>query len=70
MTKIDKFYQYAYKEAMKEVKKGDDIFEVAGVYMGIAMRLYKTSLSEEDFNKMKEVITNTDIEPYNIKTFH
>ena len=39
MTKIDKFYQYAYKEAMKEVKKGDDIFEVAGVYIGIAMRL-------------------------------
>ena len=70
MKNIDKFYQHAYKEAMKEVKKGDDIFEVAGVYMGIAMRLYKTSLSEEDFNKMKEVITNTDIEPYNTKTFH
>ena len=70
MTKIDKFYQQAYKEAMKEVKKSDNIFEVAGVYMGIAMRLYKTSLNEEDFNKMKEVITNTDIEPYQRKTFH
>tara|TARA_R100001132_G_scaffold12191_1_gene11359 strand:- start:205 stop:417 length:213 start_codon:yes stop_codon:yes gene_type:complete len=70
MAKIDKFYQKAYKEAMKEVKKSDNIFEVAGVYMGIAMRLYKTSLNEEDFDKIKEVITNTDIEPYQIKTFH
>ena len=70
MKNIDKFYQYAYKEAMKEVKKGDDIFKVAGAYMGIAMRLYKTSLNEEDFNKIKEVITNTDIEPYKTKTFH
>ena len=70
MSKIDKFYQYTYKEAMKEIKKSDDIFKIAGVYMGIAMRLYKTSLNEEDFNKMKEIITNTDIEPYKTKTFH
>ena len=70
MKNIDKFYEHAYKEAMKEVKKGDDIFKIAGVYMGIAMRLYKTSLSEEDFNKIKEVITHTDVEPYEIKTFH
>tara|TARA_Y100000310_G_C20350908_1_gene654304 strand:+ start:365 stop:577 length:213 start_codon:yes stop_codon:yes gene_type:complete len=70
MKNIDKFYQHAYKEAMKKVKKGDDIFEIAGVYMGIAMRLYKTSLNEEDFNKMKDVITNIDVEPYTTKTFH
>ena len=30
--------------------------EVAGVYVGIALRLYKTVLSAEDFNKIMKVI--------------
>ena len=37
---------------------------VAGSLMAIAMRLYKSTLSEENFNKMKEVIMETDITPY------
>ena len=43
---------------------------VAGSLMAIAMRLYKTSLSEENFNKMKEVIMDTDVEPYKRKKLH
>ena len=43
---------------------------VAGSLMAIAMRLYKTSLSEENFNKMKEVVMETDVEPYKRKKLH
>ena len=43
---------------------------VAGALMAIAMRLYKTNLSEENFNKMKEVIMDTDVEPYKRRKLH
>jgi len=43
---------------------------VAGALMAIAMRLYRTNLSEENFNKMKDVIMETDIEPYRKRRLH
>jgi len=43
---------------------------VAGALMAIAMRLYKTNLSEENFNKMKDVIMETDLEPYRKRRLH
>ena len=43
---------------------------IAGSLMAIAMRLYKTSLSEENFNKIKEVIMDTDVEPYGKGKLH
>ena len=43
---------------------------VAGALMAIAMRLYKTNLSEENFDKIKDVIMETDIEPYRRRKMH
>ena len=43
---------------------------VAGSLMAIALRLYKSSLSEENFNKMKDVIMETDVEPYKRRKLH
>ena len=43
---------------------------VAGTLMAIAMRMYKTSLSEENFNKIKEVILDTEVEPYKKERLH
>ena len=43
---------------------------VAGSLMAIAMRLYKTSLSEENFNKIKEVVLETDVEHYKKTRLH
>ena len=43
---------------------------VAGSLMAIAMRLYKSSLSVENFNKMKKVIMDTDVEPYQKRRLH
>jgi len=43
---------------------------VAGSLMAIAMRLYKSTLSEENFNKIKEVVMETDVEPYRKRKLH
>ena len=43
---------------------------VAGSLMAIAMRLYRSRLSEENFNKIKEVILDTDVEPYKKPRLH
>jgi hypothetical protein len=43
---------------------------IAGSLMAIAMRLYRTSLSEENFEKIKEVILEVDVEPYPKRILH
>ena len=43
---------------------------VAVTQMAIAMRMYKTSLSEENFNRIKQVIMETDVEPYRKRRLH
>jgi hypothetical protein len=42
------------------------VIAVAGVLLGQAMRLYKTVLSEDEFNRMMETIqdTSADVKPY------
>ena len=43
---------------------------VAGSLMAIAMRLYRTNLSEENFDKIKDVIMDADVEPYKRRKLH
>jgi len=40
---------------------------IAGCLMAIAQRLYKTHLSEEDYERIMKVATEADVEPYDIK---
>ena len=70
MDEVEKFYEHAFHEAMEALDRGHDSAEVAGVYMAIAMRLYKSTLDEEEFNKMREVIQNSDIKPYRKGRLH
>ena len=68
---LEKIYNDLYDHSMHLLEEHDlPIEAVAGSLMAIAMRLYKTSLSEENFNKMKEVIMDTDVEPYKKKWLH
>ena len=45
-----------------------ELQQVTGTMMAIALRLYKTTLTEEDFRKMIETIYNTAeyIEPFDM----
>jgi hypothetical protein len=68
---LEKIYQELYGHSMDLIEEHDVPVEaVAGSLMAIAMRLYKSSLSEENFNKIKEVILDTDVEPYKKRILH
>ena len=68
---LEKIYQDLYEHTMHLVKEHNlPVEAIAGSLMAIAMRLYRTSLSHEDFNKIKEVILDTDVEPYRKRILH
>jgi len=68
---VEKIYLELYGHAMDLLEEHDvPVEEVAGSLMAIAMRLYKSTLSEENFNKMKEVIMDTDVKPYKKRRLH
>ena len=37
---------------------------VAGTYMAIAIRMYKTVLAPDEFERMMETVAETDAQPY------
>ena len=68
---LEKIYNDLFEHTMHLLEEHDVPVEaVAGSLMAIAMRLYRTNLSEENFNKIKEVIMETDIEPYRKRRLH
>jgi len=68
---LEKIYHDLYEHTLHLLEDHDlPVEAVAGSLMAIAMRLYKTSLSEENFNKMKEVVIDIDVEPYTKRKLH
>ena len=68
---LEKIYQDLFEHSMHLVKEHNlPVEAIAGSLMAIAMRLYRTSLSEENFEKMKELILDVDVEPYVKKVLH
>jgi len=68
---LEKIYNDLFEHTMHLLEEHDVPVEaVAGSLMAIAMRLYRTNLSEENFNKIKDVIMETDIEPYRKRRLH
>jgi len=64
-------YNDLYEHTMHLLEEHDlPVEAVAGSLMAIAMRLYKSTLSEKNFNKIKEVILDTDVEPYKKPRLH
>ena len=71
MSDLDKIYNDLYDHTMHLMKEHNLPMEaIAGSLMAIAMRLYRTSLSEENFNKIKDVVMETDVQPYKRRKLH
>ena len=60
---LEKIYQEIFKDALEYMKE-HEVQAVAATYMAIAMRLYKTNLTEEGFLKMVRTVMESEIEPY------
>jgi|TARA_R100001086_G_C11611352_1_gene196062 hypothetical protein len=60
---LEKLYEKIFEEAMDYMKE-HEVQMVAATYMAIAMRLYKTSLTDEGFVSMIRTVMESEIEPY------
>ena len=67
MAPKDKDLQTIYNSIFADAMKYTDQFNiqmVAATYIAIAMRLYKTSLTPEEYGMMIEAILDTEVDPY------
>ena len=60
---IEKLYQIIFEDAL-DYMKDHEVQAVAATYMAIAMRLYKTNLTDEGFLKMIRTVMEAEVEPY------
>ena len=62
---LQDIYNKIFSETIKHMKKHEPQM-VAGTLMAIAIRLYKTSLSDDGFSQMLQTILDSeeDIRPY------
>ena len=66
----EKKLQRLYNEILKDALFYGDSFNmqmIAATYMAIAMRLYKTHLTDEEYSRMIETDIETEVKPYKIK---
>ena len=67
---LEKIYQEVFEDALEYMKEYK-VQAVAATYMAIAMRLYKTNLTDDAFLKMIRTVMESEVEPYEPKkTFH
>tara|TARA_R100000306_G_scaffold13918_1_gene16669 strand:- start:691 stop:906 length:216 start_codon:yes stop_codon:yes gene_type:complete len=63
---LDKLYQIVFKDAI-DYMEDYEVQAVAATYMAIAMRLYKTNLTDEGFLQMIRTVMESEVEPYETK---
>ena len=69
--KLKRIYQKIFADAMIYAENYP-MQMVAATYLAIAMRLYKTVLSKEEYTEMLKSVVESDVQPYkdSKKTIH
>ena len=63
-----KIYNEFFEHAMHLMNNHQKSAElVAGTMMAIAQRIYKTQLTEDEYEEMMDVMRDAPVKPYNIK---
>ena len=62
---LDELYQQIFANAV-EYMKDYEAQMVAGTLMAIAIRLYKTNLTDDGFKQMLDTIIDCEVKPYDI----
>ena len=60
---LEKIYNEIFRDAVI-YEKQYRIQMVAATYMAIAMRLYKTHLTDDEYKKMIQTVLDTEVKPY------
>ena len=60
---LEELYHEVFEEAL-DYMKDHEVQAVAATYMAIAMRLYKTNLTEKGFLRMVRTVMESEVEPY------
>ena len=60
---LEKIYNEVFKDAV-DYMEDHEVQAVAATYMAIAMRLYKTHLTDEEYRKMIQTVIDTEVKPY------
>ena len=66
MNDEDKVYQELLEHVLKLLGEKYPYEMVAAALMAIAQRLYKTHLSETDYQRIMKIAYETNVEPYDI----
>ena len=67
MNEEDKIYQALLEHVLKLLGEKYPYEMVAAALMAIAQRLYKTHLSEKDYQRIMKIAYETNVEPYDLK---
>ena len=70
MTHKDKDLEKIYNDVFADATEYMNDYEVqavAATYMAIAMRLYKTTLDEDEYKSMIQTVLDSEVKPYKKK---
>lgn len=71
MKKLDDLYQDIFEDALQYMDRNYTVQMIAATYMAIALRLYKTHLTDKDYKKMVKATLETAVTPFDLKeTLH
>jgi len=60
---LEELYHEVFEDAL-DYMKDHEVQAVAATYMAIAMRLYKTNLTEKGFLQMVRTVMESEVEPF------
>ncbi len=66
---LEMIYNDVFGDAI-EYMRDYEVQAVAATYMAIAMRLYKTSLAEDEYESMIKTVMDSEVKPYNVPKVH
>ena len=66
MSDADKVYHDLLKHVMHLMEHKLPVMMIAASLMAIAQRLYRTHLSDEEYQKIMKVAYETNVEPYDV----
>jgi|TARA_B100001245_G_scaffold220474_1_gene191051 hypothetical protein len=66
MSDAEKVYHDLLKHVMHLMEHKLPVMMIAASLMAIAQRLYRTHLSDEEYQKIMKVAYETNVEPYDV----